>query len=86
MLKTVTITELRAELPSYIKGLEDGPVMIMSHSRPAAVLIDPEIYEALVEKIELIEDLVDGRRAMADYRADPDQAVDAEEVFERSGH
>jgi len=50
------------------------------------VLVEPEMFDALVEKIELLEDLVDGRRAIDDYRADPDQAVDAEEVFERLGH
>jgi len=50
------------------------------------VLVEPEMFDALVEKIELLEDLVDGRRVIDDYRADPDQVVDAEEVFERLGH
>jgi len=44
------------------------------------------MFDALVEKIELLEDLVDGRRAIAEYRADPDLALDAEDIFERLGH
>ena len=86
MLRTTNVSNLRSDLSSFLKDLDEGPVLILSHSRPTAVLIEPEMFEALVEKIELLEDLVDGRRAIDDYRADPDQAVDAEEVFERLGH
>ena len=86
MLKTTNVTNLRAELSSYLKDLDDGPVLILSHSRPAAVLIEAEMFDSLVEKIELLEDIVDGRRAIAEIREDLDLAVDAEEVFERLGH
>jgi prevent-host-death family protein len=86
MLKTTNVTNLRSELSSYLKDLDDGPVLILSHSRPAAVLIEAEMFDSLVEKIELLEDIVDGRRAIAEIREDPDLAVDAEEVFERLGH
>ena len=44
------------------------------------------MFDALVEKIELLEDIVDGRRAIAEIREDPDLIVDAEEVFEGLGH
>jgi len=86
MLRTTNVSNLRSDLSSFLKDLDKGPVLVLSHSRPKAVLIEPEMFDALVEKIELLEDLVDGRRAIADYRADSDLAVDAEEVFERLGH
>jgi len=86
MIRTTNVSNLRSDLSSFLKDLDEGPVLILSHSRPTAVLVEPEMFDALVEKIELLEDLVDGRRAIDDYRADPDQAVDAEEVFERLGH
>ena len=86
MLKTTNVTNLRSELSSYLKDLDDGPVLILSHSRPAAVLIEAEMFEALVEKIELLEDIIDGRRIIAEIREDPDLMVDAEEVFERLDH
>jgi prevent-host-death family protein len=86
MLKTTNVTKLRSDLSSFLKDLDDGPVLIFSHSRPAAVLIEAEMFDALVEKIELLEDIIDGRRAIAEIRADPDLVVDAEEVFERLGH
>jgi prevent-host-death family protein len=86
MLKTTSVTKLRSDLSSFLKDLDDGPVLILSHSRPTAVLIEAEMFDALVEKIELLEDIIDGRRAIAEIRADPGLVVDAEEVFERLGH
>ena len=86
MLKTTTVTELRTEIASYINKLSDGPVMIMSRSRPAAVLVDPEMFDTLMKECELLEDILDGRAAAADYLKDRDSAVDAEEVFKRLDH
>lgn len=50
------------------------------------MLVDPELFDTIVEKVELLEDLIDGRRAIAEYRADPEFRVDAEEVFKRLGY
>jgi len=85
MLKTTTVTELRADLASCLRELDDGPVLVLSRSRPAAVLVAPEFFDALFERLEFLEDLVDGRRAIAEYRQDREIAVDAEKVFERLG-
>jgi hypothetical protein len=49
-------------------------------------VVDPEMYEALVDKIELLEDILDGRRVIDEYLEDASEVVDAEEVFERLGH
>ena len=57
----------------------------MSRSRPAAVLVDPEMFDTLLKECELLEDLLDGRAAVADYLKDRKSAVDAEEVFKRLG-
>ena len=86
MLRTTNVSTLRTDLSSFLSNLEDGPVLILSHSTPKAVLIDPEVFDSIVEKVELLEDLVDGRRAISEYRSDPNNFLDAEEVFERLGH
>ena len=86
MLRTTTVTRLRSELASLLKSLEEGPVLVLSHSKPAAMLIDPMEFDNLVERIEYLEDLLDGRQAVAEYLADPAVALDAEEVFGRLGH
>lgn len=86
MFKTTTATELRSDLSALIKGLDDGPLVVLSRSRPVAVLVDPEMFDAIIEKCELIEDLLDGRRAVFEYIEDSSIAVDAEDVFERLGN
>lgn len=86
MLRTTNVSTLRTDLSSFLSDLEDGPVLILSHSTPKAVLIDPDLFDSLVEKVELLEDIVDGRRAISEYRADPKNVLDAEEVFERLGY
>ena len=86
MLRTTNVSTLRTDLSSFLSDLEDGPVLILSHSTPKAVLIDPDLFDSLVEKVELLEDIVDGRRAISEYQSDPKNVLDAEEVFERLGY
>jgi prevent-host-death family protein len=85
MLRTATVTELRAELASYLESLREGPLLVLSHSKPAAMLVEPEEFDRLLERVEYLEDLLDGRQAVAEYLEDPAVALDAEEVFERLG-
>ena len=67
MLRTTTVTQLRAELASLLESLQEGPLLVLSHSKPAAILIEPEMFESLVERVEFLEDLFDGRQAIAEY-------------------
>ncbi len=85
MIRTTTVTQLRSELASLLNSLQDGPLLVLSHSKPTAMLIEPEEFDSLVERIEYLEDLLDGRLAVAEYLKDPAVAIDAEEVFERIG-
>ena len=71
MLRTATVTELRSELASYLDSLREGPLLVLSHSKPAAILIEPEEFDRLLERVEYLEDST--------------TAVDADEVFERIG-
>jgi prevent-host-death family protein len=85
VFKTTTVTELRSNLAGYLNQLDDGPVIVLSRSRPTAVLVKPQVFDGLLDRIELLEDLVDGRRAIADFLGNPDSVVDADEVFGRLG-
>ena len=85
MLRTTTVTKLRSELATLLGSLQDGPLLVLSPRKPAAVLIEPEMFDNLVERVELLEDLLDGRLAIAEYLENPAIAIDAEEVFERIG-
>ena len=85
LLRTASVSELRSGLSTFIGKLEEGPIVVMSRSHPAAILVDPDVFEALIENAETLEDILDGRMALAHYSANPETTVDAEEVFARLG-
>jgi len=85
MFRTTTVTELRSDLSSLIASLEDGPLLVLSHSKPKAMLIEPELFDNLLQRVELLEDLLDGREVITEYIENPASALDAEEIFERIG-
>ena len=49
------------------------------------MLIEPELFDNLLQRVELLEDILDGRQVIAEYIENPDSALDAEGVFERIG-
>jgi len=49
------------------------------------MLIEPEEFDRLIKRVEFLEDLLDGRRAVAEYLEDPFVAADAEEMLGRIG-
>lgn len=82
--RTTSITELRDQLATVVDALdESGPVMIVRHSKPAAYLISPAVFEALLELMEEAEDRLAMQTAVRDYRRG--RAVPAEEVLGRLG-
>ena len=83
MFRTTTVTELRANLSSLIDSLKNGPLLVLSHSKSKAVLIEPEFFSDLLERVEFLEDLLDGQQAIDEYIKNPDIALDADEVFKR---
>jgi len=85
VLRTASVSELRSNLSAIIEKVEEGPIVVMSRSHPAAILLDPDVFEALIENAETLEDILDGRIALARYSANPDAAIEAEEVFARLG-
>ncbi len=84
MIRTTSVTELRDKLAETIDALtEDNAIMVVRHSKPAAYLISPALYEKLLERIEDLEDQADMQTALADYHAG--KAIDAEDAFNRLG-
>ncbi len=53
------LSDFRAQASMFIKQVQTTrrPLVITSHGRSAAVLLDVREYDALVEKIELLQDV-----------------------------
>lgn len=52
----VPITEAKARLFEVVREATDRDVLLVRHGRPAAVLLSPERYDALLDRIEDAED------------------------------
>lgn len=58
MVNTITLKELRPDLPEVIKKI-DGRLdryIVTKRGRPVAVMLSPDDYEGLLETIEILSD------------------------------
>jgi len=76
MAKEISLTDLRKELFTVVKELADDPtvseVVATRNGKPAAVLLNYDLYEGLLETVELMSDpeLAESvRSGLADIRA-----------------
>ena len=72
----VSITGARADLAKTIKRAKKGPIKITSHGEPQAVLVDPSLFEKMLEALEDSEDLAAYDAALVD----PDPGIPWEQV------
>lgn len=56
-------TELLAEL-----GRDRQPILITQHGRPGAYLVDVETYDMMQKRMQLLEGIARGERAIEDGR------------------
>jgi prevent-host-death family protein len=74
------VTEFRAHTSAVLEQVQatKRPVVLTQHGRSAAVLLDVEYYESLVEEVALLRDL-----ATAEAQLDAGLVVPHEEVEAR---
>ncbi|MFT4692488.1 MAG: prevent-host-death family protein [Limisphaerales bacterium] len=69
-MKTELVTTLKRKATDIISELADDqePVLITQHGRPAAYLIDVESYDAMQQRMRLLEGIARGERAIEEDR------------------
>lgn len=69
-MKTELVTTLKRRATELIAGLAESrdPILITQHGRPAAYLVDVETYEALGQRVAILEAIARGERAVHDGR------------------
>ncbi|MCZ7663797.1 MAG: type II toxin-antitoxin system Phd/YefM family antitoxin [Thermoleophilia bacterium] len=74
------VTEFRANTSAVIEQMHSTgrPVILTQHGRSAAVLLDPGVYESLIDEVELLRDL-----AISEEQIAAGQVVPHEEVVRR---
>lgn len=61
------VTEFRANAARFIEQVQETgePVILTQHGRSAAVLLDVESYESMVEELELLRDVREAEKELA---------------------
>jgi prevent-host-death family protein len=67
------LAEFRAKLASVVRRLQRTrrPVVLTQHGRSAAVLVDVREYDALLERLALLQDIQTAERQLARNRGVP---------------
>lgn len=76
MVHTITLKELRPQLPTVIDGIDKklDRYVITRHGKPVAVLMSVDDYEGLLETIEILSDketmkrIEEGKKAIREGR------------------
>jgi antitoxin YefM len=71
------VTEFRANTSAVIEQMHSTkrPVILTQHGRSAAVLLDPEVYEDLIDELELLRDLAISETQIAEGKVVPHDEV-----------
>ncbi|MBM4401603.1 MAG: type II toxin-antitoxin system Phd/YefM family antitoxin [Crenarchaeota archaeon] len=65
--RIITVSELKTKLGAMMAELEEGgiPLYVTQHGKPKAVLARYDEYEALLKKLEDLEDLLAMKESLA---------------------
>lgn len=79
-MKVELVTQLKRQATAIIAELQRSkePVLITEHGKPAAYLVDVDEYQAIQRRLDLLDALAQGERAIAD-----DRVVTQEKAKER---
>jgi prevent-host-death family protein len=69
-MKVELVTNLKRQATRILADLHESgePVLITEHGRPSAYLVDVEDYEFMQRRLELLEGLSRGERAVLEER------------------
>ena len=88
MVQTMTLKELRPELPRVVERIDKklDRYVITRHGKPVVVMIGIDDYEALMETLDILNDPVTMRRLKkAEFDAKKGRTVSWEKVKGRLG-
>ncbi len=69
-MKTELVTTLKRQATKLLSDLRDSgeAVLITEHGKPAAYLVDVDSYEFMQRRIEILEGIARGERALLEHR------------------
>ena len=69
-MKTELVTTLKREATRLISELQEhrAPILITEHGRPAAYLVDVESFDAQQTRVQILEGIARGEKAVQEGR------------------
>jgi len=69
-MKTELVTTLKRQATRLLADLRDSrePVLITEHGKPAAYLVDVDSYEFMQHRMQILEGIARGERAVLENR------------------
>ncbi len=77
-----TITDAKAKLPEIVRRAADHDITLLRHGRPVAVVIGTDRFEALLEKLEDLDDRLSVYESLG---SEPDMRIPHEKVVAELG-
>ena len=70
-MKTELVTTLKRQATKILSALRESgePVLITEHGKPAAYLVDVESFEFMQRRMEILEGIARGERAILEKRS-----------------
>ena len=70
-MKTELVTTLKRQAARVLSDLRDSgePVLITEHGRPAAYLVDVDSFEFMQSRMQILESIARGERAILENRS-----------------
>ena len=63
--QTAPISDMRKDQDAVLSMMANGPVILMARSRPKAVIVDPDEWNAIAQRLKMLETLNEARRIEA---------------------
>lgn len=79
--QTATISDIRHRHLDVLHKAMDSPVMLSSNGKPVAVVVSPEQWDKIVERLEDLDDLVIGLEALLEL----EQGAETTTPFDEAG-
>lgn len=73
--RSVSITELKRSPSAVLEQAGSEPVAVLNHNRPAAYLLPPHVYEAMLERLN------EGLRVLINDGIASGEAISAADMF-----
>jgi prevent-host-death family protein len=82
MPDVVPVSDLRGRHKEIFQKIEDGPILLAQHSRPAAVLVSVADWNAREKQLELLEARLKYLEMRRQYEENPPTLVSFDEIEE----